>query len=49
MAMDTKKQEKVKVRNDQIKQMRKHGITLQAIGKAFGLTRERVRQVLLGV
>ena len=33
-------------RDNKIKKLRKNGLTLQAIGNVFGITRERVRQLL---
>jgi len=37
---------KIKHRNDEIVQLRADGLTLQAIGDKYGLSRERIRQIL---
>ncbi len=47
--MPTQKASARQWRDKEIKKLRAKGLTLQAIGTAFGLTRERVRQILLGV
>lgn len=35
-------------RNEQINQMRSEGMTLQAIGKAFGISHQRVSEIVKG-
>jgi len=42
----TKKQKLNKVRNEYIYNMRKEGETYETIGQVFGLTRERIRQIV---